>query len=102
VLLNKCTRGVGHEWQIEVLAYAGELGLKIVECPITYTAGRSSLNHRTLYRASRMWLHVFSHVPSVKEEKIRHGSEKDSEKRSDNAESDQRRQLDRRPDSVPH
>lgn len=68
-LLEKSYRGVGHEWQIEVLAYAGELGFKIVECPITYTAGRSSFDKQTTYRAALMWTHVFFHVPRVNEER---------------------------------
>lgn len=51
-----------HTWQIEVLAYAGEVGLHIVEVPISYTAGRSSFNRKIAYEAFTTWLHVMNHV----------------------------------------
>jgi len=57
-----------HGWQMEVLAYAGELGLKIVEVPITYTAGRSSFNRRVAHEAFQVFLHVMHHVGAVVKE----------------------------------
>lgn len=51
-----------HGWQIEVLARANADGMRIVEAPITYTAGRSSFNWRVAHEASNSLLHVFFHV----------------------------------------
>lgn len=51
-----------HTWQIEVLAHAGEMGFKIVEVPINYTAGRSSFNRKIAHEAFLTWLHVMHHV----------------------------------------
>jgi glycosyltransferase involved in cell wall biosynthesis len=45
-----------HAWQIEVLSKAIELGFEIAEWPITYTAGRSSLNLRAIDGAIMEWL----------------------------------------------
>lgn len=59
-------RGRMHEWQIEVLARAGEAGLRIVEAPITYSAGRSSFNRKVAWAAFQMWGHVFNHIGAVK------------------------------------
>jgi dolichol-phosphate mannosyltransferase len=55
-----------HGWQIEVLAHAGADGLRIVEAPITYRAGRSSFNARTAWEAFIAWNHVLHHVGAVK------------------------------------
>lgn len=51
-----------HTWQIEVLAHAGEMGFKIVEVPISYTAGRSSFNRKIAHEAVMTWLHVMHHI----------------------------------------
>lgn len=66
LLSVKHYRGRMHEWQIEVLARAGEAGLRIVEAPITYTAGRSSFNLRVAWEAFQMWGHVFNHIGAVR------------------------------------
>ncbi len=54
-----------HGWQIEVLAYAGESGLTIVEVPITYRAGRSSFSKKVAVEAFQVFLHVIHHVRAV-------------------------------------
>lgn len=51
-----------HGWQIQVLAYAGEMGYSIVECPIRYTAGRSSFNRKVAWEAFQAWTDVLHHV----------------------------------------
>lgn len=61
-LLMKFYHARMHGWQIEVLAQANAMGMRIVEWPITYTAGRSSFNWRVAHEASNSWLHVFFHV----------------------------------------
>ena len=61
-LLKKRYHTEMHTWQIEVLAHAGEMGLKIVEVPIHYTAGRSSFNRKIAYEAILTWLHVMHHI----------------------------------------
>ncbi len=50
-----------HGWQIEVVAEARRLGLTIREAPITYIAGRSSLDLKVAREAYRVWqsLHMF-------------------------------------------
>lgn len=66
-LLLKRTYLTGmHTWQIEVLAYAGEMGLKIVEEPIWYTAGRSSFSWTMARDAFRVWRHVLQDVGWVR------------------------------------
>lgn len=45
-----------HGWQIEVLATAFEKGLRVVEVPITYTAGESSFNRRVGMEALGVWV----------------------------------------------
>lgn len=62
VLLNTYYTARMHGWQIEVLARANAAGMRIVECPIAYTAGRSSFNWRVAHEASNSLLHVFFHV----------------------------------------
>ena len=44
-----------HGWQIEVLGRALDLGLRVKEEPITYTAGRSSFNTSIAREAYRVW-----------------------------------------------
>jgi dolichol-phosphate mannosyltransferase len=51
-----------HTWQIEVLAHAGEMGFRIKEVPIHYTAGRSSFNKKIAHEAVMTWLHVLNHI----------------------------------------
>lgn len=51
-----------HGWQIEVLAYAGEAGFKVVEQPIHYHAGRTSFNRKVAAEAFRVWLHIMHNV----------------------------------------
>lgn len=65
VLLEKKYMASMHGWQMEVLAYAGEAGLKIVEVPITYRAGRSSFNRKVAWEAVMTFLHVMHHVMYV-------------------------------------
>lgn len=61
-LLQKHYNAKMHGWQIETLAQANAMGMRIIEWPITYTAGRSSFNWRVAHEASNSWLHVFFHV----------------------------------------
>lgn len=61
-LLQKHYNARMHGWQIEVLAQANAMGMRIVEWPIEYTAGRSSFNWRVAHEASNSWLHVFFHI----------------------------------------
>lgn len=49
-----------HPWQIEVLGYAIERKLRIVEVPITYTAGGSSLKWHHISGAIMEWLWIFN------------------------------------------
>lgn len=65
VLLKRTYHAKMHAWQIEVLAYAGEEGLKITESPISYVAGRSSFNHKVANEAFMTFLHVANHVRHV-------------------------------------
>ena len=51
-----------HGWQIETLAYAGEMGFVIGEYPIVYAAGRSSFNSKIAWEAFRVWTHIIHHV----------------------------------------
>jgi glycosyltransferase involved in cell wall biosynthesis len=51
-----------HGWQIEVLGRAHSLGLRIVEQPIEYTAGRSSFNGKVASEAVNAWLQLFFHM----------------------------------------
>lgn len=50
-----------HAWQIEVLGLAREMGLMVVETPITYTAGRSSLRLSGVIEALTVWLQLMHH-----------------------------------------
>lgn len=52
-----------HGWQIAVLARANALGLKVVEVPITYRAGRSSFNGKVALEAANTWLDIMHHIP---------------------------------------
>jgi len=45
-----------HAWQMEVLTYAIEKDFRVIEAPITYTAGRSSLRLKTVSDAILEWL----------------------------------------------
>lgn len=49
-----------HAWQIEVIGWAIERDFYIIETPITYTAGRSSLNLRGVSDAVLEWLWLFN------------------------------------------
>lgn len=51
-----------HAWQIEVLARARMERLLIVEQPISYQAGDSSLHWRGVNEAVTTWLAVFNHM----------------------------------------
>lgn len=53
--LDKPYRSSMHAWQAEVLAEACELELSIVEVPITYTGGRSSLSPSVAWEAVKAW-----------------------------------------------
>lgn len=44
-----------HGWQIESLAWAGSAGFTIAEVPITYRAGRSSMNSKIAREALAVW-----------------------------------------------
>lgn len=48
----------GHAWQIEVLTRAIRYGMSIKEAPITYVAGRSSLNIKSIDEAFCAWLEL--------------------------------------------
>lgn len=61
-LLTRRYHTTMHTWQIEVLAHAGEMGFKIAEVPIRYTAGRSSFNKKIAHEAVLTWLHVLNHI----------------------------------------
>lgn len=52
-----------HGWQIAVLARAHQLGLRVVEVPITYRAGRSSFNFKVADEAFGTWLDIMHHYP---------------------------------------
>lgn len=56
-LLGHGYRAKMHGWQIEVLLRAIQDGLRIEEVPITYRAGRSSLNPRAMWEAFSIWAH---------------------------------------------
>lgn len=62
VILNNDYQTDMHTWQIETLARLSEAGLSIKEVPITYTAGRSSFNFRTVSDALTVWLHLMHHI----------------------------------------
>lgn len=62
-LLAHSYRATMHGWQAEVLAWAGGERMKIKEVPITYRAGRSSLNRKVAHEAIGVWLHVLHHLP---------------------------------------
>lgn len=49
-----------HPWQIEVLGYAIERKFRIVEVPITYTAGKSSLSFDGIRGAILEWLWILN------------------------------------------
>ncbi len=51
-----------HGWQIEVLARAGEAGLRIAEAPIRYTAGASAFGWPIAAEALRAYLEVSHHI----------------------------------------
>ncbi len=64
-----------HGWQIAVLARAHQLGLRVVESPITYRAGRSSFNRKVALEAFQTWLDIMHHYPPkarVYGETVRH------------------------------
>lgn len=61
-LLDVPYRATMHGWQIETLARAGEAGLSIQEVPITYTAGRSSLNRAVAWEAFLVWNDLVHHI----------------------------------------
>lgn len=48
-------RATMHGWQIEVLLAARWLGLRVIERPITYRAGRSSFNRKIAKEAFGVW-----------------------------------------------
>lgn len=60
-LLKKRYTAKMHGWQIETLAHAGELGFRIAEVPITYTAGRSSFNRGVALEAVNVWFDIINH-----------------------------------------
>lgn len=62
VILRNHYRASQHAWQIETLARLGEAGMSIVEVPITYRAGRSSVGLDTVYEATNVWLHMVHHI----------------------------------------
>ncbi len=54
--LSRCNyTATMHGWQIEVLLAARWLGLRVIERPITYRAGRSSFNRRVAKEAFGVW-----------------------------------------------
>jgi len=55
-----------HAWQMEVLAWAGFLGMSIAEVPITYIAGESSFNLKCANEAFVVWQHIFNHLGTRK------------------------------------
>jgi dolichol-phosphate mannosyltransferase len=61
-LLSVPYRATMHGWQIETLARAGEAGFSIEERPITYTAGRSSLNRAVAWEAFLVWNDILNHI----------------------------------------
>lgn len=61
-VLSHTYRASMHAWQMETLAHLGAAGMSIVEAPITYRAGRSSVGLGTVYEATNVWLHIASHV----------------------------------------
>ena len=64
-LLTKKYYAKMHGWQIEVLAHAQAKGMKVVERPICYVAGRSSFNRKVAHEAFLTWLHVMNHISWV-------------------------------------
>ena len=54
-----------HGWQIEVVARARQERLKVIEVPITYHAGPSSLNLVAVHEAVRTWLAVLNHMQVI-------------------------------------
>lgn len=65
LLITKPYFATMHGWQIQVLAYAGEMGLRIVESPIIYRAGRSSFNKKVAWEAFRVWTDIAHHVGPI-------------------------------------
>jgi dolichol-phosphate mannosyltransferase len=65
-LLAHRYHGLMHEWQLEVLAHAGADGLKIVEVPIRYRAGRSSMNSRIASDVVGIWLQILNQYGPVR------------------------------------
>lgn len=65
-LLTKHYYQTMHPWQVEVLAQATDIGLNIVEVPITYRAGRSSLSLSIMFQAYNMWGDLFHHYGNFK------------------------------------
>lgn len=61
-LLSRKYMATMHGWQVEVLAYAGEMGLRIAESPIHYTLGRSSFNGNVARELFKTWWNVLHHV----------------------------------------
>lgn len=51
-----------HGWQIEVLARANAAGMRIVEQPISYVAGRTSFNLAVANEAINAYLQVLHHI----------------------------------------
>lgn len=65
VLLTRRYQARMHGWQMEVLAYAGEAGLRVAEAPISYVAGRSSFDGKVAHEAVGVWLGILNHVGPV-------------------------------------
>lgn len=51
-------RATMHGWQIEVVGRALDQGLRVVEVPISYTAGRSSFNRQIAREAGAAWIRL--------------------------------------------
>lgn len=55
-VLSRCDyQSTGHAWQMESLWYAKAAGLRVVEVPIHYVAGHSSLNRARIMEAVKLW-----------------------------------------------
>lgn len=61
-LLGKHYFATMHGWQMECLAYANEAAMRIREVPITYIAGRSSMNLAAAHEASVSLLLILNHI----------------------------------------
>lgn len=61
-ILRNNYRTVMHTWNIEALARCGAAGLSIQEVPITYRAGKSSVNVNTANDLIHVWLHMANHI----------------------------------------